>query len=114
MTKFKMEELRNIQAESCKIFGNPKRLLILETIWDRKVSYTELLEKTGLDKVTLTQQTALMRRKGILKAQRTQDGLVFSISNPKILKAFALMREAVIDRIRDDSELLSDFSKSAR
>ena len=107
MANLKMEELRDIQAETCKTFGNPKRLLILESIWDKKVPYKELLKITGLDKVTLTQQTAFMRRKGILKAERTPEGLVFSVSNPKIIQAFAIMREVVVDKIRKDSELLS-------
>jgi ArsR family transcriptional regulator len=107
MTEVKLEELRNIQAETCKTFGNPKRLLILESIWDKKVPYKKLLEMTGLDKVTLTQQTAFMRRKGILKGERTSEGLVFSVSNPKILSAFAIMREVVVDKIKKDSELLS-------
>lgn len=107
MPEFKLEELRKIQAETCKTFGNPKRLLILESIWDKKVPYKELLKITDLDKVTLTQQTAFMRRKGILKGERTADGLVFSIANPKTLKAFILMREVVIDKIKKDSELLS-------
>ena len=107
MSEFKLDELRKIQAETCKTFGNPKRLLLLESIWDKKVPYKELLVKTGLDKVTLTQQTAFMRRKGILSGERTAEGLVFSVSNPKILKAFDLMREVVVDKIKKDSELLS-------
>jgi hypothetical protein len=111
MPEFKLEELRKIQAESCKTFGNPKRLLIVETIWDREVSYRQLMDETALDKVTLTQQTSFMRRKGILKARRTEDGLVFTIANPKILKAFSLMRETVIDRIKEESELLSVVDK---
>jgi len=48
-----------------------------------------------------------MCRKGIIRSERTSEGLVFSIGNPKILKAFSLMREVVIDKIRKDSELLS-------
>ena len=106
-----LEELRNIQAEACKTFGNPKRLLILESIWDKKITYKKLLEITELDKVTLTQQTAFMRRKGIIKGERTSEGLIFSVSNPKILAAFELMREVVIDKIKKDSELLSVVSK---
>lgn len=108
MTQYKLEELRKIQAETCKTFGNDKRLLILECIWDRQVPYGELLQKTGLDKVTLSQQTTIMRRKGVIRSERTSEGLVFSIVNPKILKAFTLMREVVIDKIRTDSELLED------
>ena len=107
MPEFKLEELRKIQAETCKTFGNPKRLLIVETIWDREVSNRELLEKTGLDKVTLAQQTAFMRRRGVIISRHTPEGLVFSISNPKILKAFGLMRAMVIDKIKKDSELLA-------
>jgi len=107
MPTYKIEELRRIQAETCKTFGNPKRLLVIETLWDQELAYKELMERTGLDKVTLTQQTTLMRRKGIIKAERTKEGLVFSVSNPKILKAFGLMREVVIDKIKQDSELLA-------
>lgn len=108
MTKYRLEELRKIQAETCKTFGNDKRLMILECIWDRKVPYSELLQQTGLDKVTLSQQTTIMRRKGIIQSERAPEGLVFSIVNPKILKAFDLMREVVIDKIRKDSELLKE------
>lgn len=111
MTEYKLEELRRIQAETCKTFGNPKRLLILESIWDKKVTYKNLLEITQLDKVTLTQQTAFMRRKGIIKGERTSEGLVFSISSPKILEAFSIMREVVVDKIQKDSELLSVMPK---
>jgi DNA-binding transcriptional ArsR family regulator len=112
MAEYRLEELRRIQAETCKTFGNSKRLLILESIWDRKLTYMELLEKTKLDKVTLTQQTALMRRRGIIKAERAPEGLVFSVSNLKILKAFSLMREVVIEKLKEDSELLSDLMSS--
>ena len=108
MTEYRLEELRKIQAETCKTFGNDKRLLILECIWDGKVPYGELLTKTGLDKVTLSQQTTIMRRKGIIRSERTSDGLVFSVVNPKILKAFSLMREVVIDKIKRDSQLLEE------
>jgi DNA-binding transcriptional ArsR family regulator len=103
---FRLEELRRIQAETCKIFGNEKRLLILECIWDRQVPFSRLLELTGLDKVTLSQQTAIMRRNGILRSERTSDGLVFGIANPKTLEAFQLMREVVIEKITKDSGLL--------
>ena len=111
MTQYKMDALRRIQAETCKTFGNPKRLLIIEKIWDREISYRDLLDETGLDKVTLTQQTSLMRRKGILNAERTGGTLVFSVANPKVLEAFTLMRQVIIERIENDSDLLSAVSE---
>ena len=106
MTEYRLDELRKIQAETCKTFGNDKRLLILECVWDRKVPYSELLVKTGLDKVTLSQQVALMRRKGIIKSERTQEGLVFSVVNPKILKAFSLIAAGM--QVHADDQELTD------
>ncbi len=103
----KREELLRIQAETCKTFGNPKRLLILEAVWDGEVTYVDLLERTGLDKVTLTQQTSFMRRKGILTSRRRKGSLYFRTANPKILTAFTLMREVIIDRIKKETELIA-------
>ncbi len=111
MPEFKLDELRKIQAETCKTFGNPKRLLIVEILWDQEMSYSELIEKTGFDKVTLTQQTTNMRRKGILVSRRLGGTLMLSVANTKILTAFGLMREVVIDKIKKDSELLSIVSR---
>ena len=48
----------------------------------------ELAEATGLDKVPLAQQTAYMRRKGIISARHTSEGLIFTVANPKILQVF--------------------------
>ncbi|MDF1537207.1 MAG: hypothetical protein P1S46_12075 [bacterium] len=111
MTEFKLDELRKIQAEACKTFGNPKRLLIVETLWDKELSYSTLMQKTGLDKVTLTQQTTYMRRKGILVSRRVGGTLMLAVANTKILTAFGLMREVVIDKIKKDHELLSVVSR---
>ena len=111
MAEYKLHELRKVQAETCKVFGNPTRLLILETIWDRDVSYGELMEATGLDKVTLTQHTTIMRRKGILKARRSGGNLVFSVANRKVLEAFRLMRDVVIEKIKGDNDLLDALTE---
>ena len=107
MSVDEMEHLRRLQAETCKTFGNPTRLLILEKVWDGKVTYRELLEATGLDKVTLSQNTSFMRRKGILKGYREDGNLVFEVANPKVLKAFQLMREVLLDRIREENRLIN-------
>ena len=101
-----LEQLRRLQAETCKTFGNPTRLLILEKIWDNKVTYRDLLERTGLDKVTLSQNTSFMRRKGILRGYREEGNLVFEVANPKVLQAFQLMREVLLDRIREENRLI--------
>jgi DNA-binding transcriptional ArsR family regulator len=101
-----LKGLRTVQADVCKAFGNPKRLLILEAIWDGEATYENLLELTGLDKPTLTQHTAFMRRKGILASSHYDRVLHFSIANPKVLAAFKLMREVIIERIQKEAALI--------
>lgn len=101
----KLRELCRLQAECCKTFGNPLRLLILECIADKERSFQELLDLTGASKATLSQHTGAMRRHGTLVVRRTQRHLVFAIANPKILQAFRLMREALLDRIAKEKKL---------
>ena len=110
----KSHELRRIQAEACKSFHNPKRLLILEILGNQEISYMELLRLTGFEKVTLTQHVSLMRRKGIIRARRAGGNLLFSVSNPKIIQAMNIMRDVVLDRIREESDLLSVVATASK
>lgn len=101
----RLRELCRLQADCCKTFGNPLRLLILECIDDGERSFQELLVLTGASKATLSQHTGAMRRHGTLVERRTQRHLVLAIANPKILTAFRLMREVLLERIEQERKL---------
>ena len=50
-----MESILKLQADICKIFANDKRLEMINLLKDKEMSNSELMQKTGLSKVTMTQ-----------------------------------------------------------
>jgi DNA-binding transcriptional ArsR family regulator len=50
-----MESILKLQADICKIFANDKRLEIINLLKDKEMSNSELMQKTGLSKVSMTQ-----------------------------------------------------------
>ena len=48
-----MESILKLQADICKVFANDKRLGIINLLKDEEMSNSELMQKTGLSKVTM-------------------------------------------------------------
>ena len=94
-----MKELYRIHAELCKVFSNPTRLEILNLLRDKEMSVTELIEKTELSQANISQHLSIMRSKGIVISDRKGKHIYYRLTNPKIIKAFDIIREVVSERL---------------
>ena len=88
-----MEELYKIHARTCKVFSNPTRLEILDLLRDKEMSVTELIEKTKLSQANISQHLSIMKSKGIVISDRKGKNVYYQLTNPKINKAFDIIRE---------------------
>ena len=95
-----MKELYKIHAEMCKVFSNPTRLEILNLLRDKEMSVTELIEKTELSQANISQHLSIMRSKGIVISDRKGKNIYYRLTNPKIIKAFDIIREILSERLR--------------
>ncbi len=93
------KELYLIHAEMCKVFSNPGRLEILNTLRHGERSVTELTKRTKLSQASVSQHLAVMRLKGIVKARRHGNRTYYRLMNPKIIRAFDIIREILRERI---------------
>ena len=94
-----MKELYKIHAELCKVFSNPTRLEILNLLRDKELSVTELIEKTKLSQANISQHLSIMKSKGIVISDRKGKNICYRLTNPKIIKAFDLIREVLHERL---------------
>ena len=97
-----MKELYKIHAELCKVFSNPTRLEILNLLRDKEMSVTELIEKTKLSQANISQHLSIMKSKGIVISDRKGKNIYYRLTNPKIIKAFDIIREVLIERLRNN------------
>ena len=100
-----MNELNNMHAEMCKVFTNPTRIEILNLLRDKEMSVTELIRKTKLSQANISQHLSIMKNKGIVTSRRDGKSVFYRLTNPKIIKAFDIIREAISENIKNRKNL---------
>lgn len=93
------KELYKIHSEVCKVFSNPARLELLDLFRGKRMSVSELTKRTGLSQANVSQHLSIMKSKGIVSYKREGKSIYYAISNPKIVRAFDLMRKALVENL---------------
>ena len=100
------EELYEIHAEMCKVFSNPTRLEILNLLRDNEMSVTELIKKTKLSQANISQHLSIIKSKGIVTSNRKGKNIYYHLTNPKIIKAFDIIREVLAEELKKNGKLV--------
>ena len=95
-----MKELYKLHAEMCKVFSNPTRLEILNLLRDEGMSVTDLIRKTKLSQANISQHLSIMKSKGIVASDRKGKNIYYKLTNPKIIKAFDIIREILTEKLK--------------
>ena len=101
-----MKELYKLHAEMCKVFSNPTRLEILNLLRDKKMSVTELINKTKLSQANISQHLSIIKSKGIVASERNGKNIFYKLTNLKIIKAFDIIREVLSERLEKSRKII--------
>ena len=96
-----MKQIYEAHAEMCKVFSNPIRLEILNILRDKQLSVTEIVSKTKLTQVNVSQHLSIMKAKGIVFSTRKGKNVYYRLANPKIIKAFDIIKDALAERMKN-------------
>ncbi|MGB9628001.1 MAG: ArsR/SmtB family transcription factor [Thermodesulfobacteriota bacterium] len=106
-----MEKIFELHADVCKVFSNAKRLEILNTLRDREMTASELIEKIGLSKANLSQHMSILKSKGVVLTKREGINIYYRISNPKIIQACDLMREVLLEQLQEKGKMVASLRR---
>ena len=95
----------------CKIFSNSTRLEILNLLRDKELSVTELIEKTKLSQANISQHLSIMKAKGIVTSNRKGKNAYYKLTNPKIIKAFDIIRDVLFKQLKKSENLIKKNKK---
>ena len=98
-------------AEVCKIFSHPKRLQIIETLRDKELTVGEVVDQLGIPKANVSQHLAVLRHKRVVMTRREGLSIYYRIANPKIIQAFDLMRQVLIEQLENGERLATRLKK---
>lgn len=88
-------EVFRLQADLCKSLADPKRLMIIHHLREGSKSVGELAEMIGSKQSNTSQHLGVLRRAGVVKAERQGNLVHYSLRIPGIATACDIVREAV-------------------
>jgi ArsR family transcriptional regulator len=106
----KQERLFELHAEVCKTLSNSVRLRIINELQDGEMTVGTLAKKLSIRQAHLSQHLSVLRQRGVVAARKDGLKVYYSIANPKIIKAYQLMREVLMERLQKDQTLLASIS----
>lgn len=101
-----MKQVFSMHAEVCKTLANSKRLEIIYALKEGELSVGELVKKLGIPKANISQHLAILRQRRVLVSRREGVNIYYRISNPKIVKACALMREVLTEQLMEEGRVV--------
>jgi DNA-binding transcriptional ArsR family regulator len=106
--------LLELHAATCSILAHPTRLAMIEALRNGERTVTALVDAVGTSAGNLSQHLAAMRGAGVVQVRREGRFAFYRISDPRILRAFRLMREVLLSRLARDARLADDALQEAR
>jgi DNA-binding transcriptional ArsR family regulator len=103
------EPLYKVKAEFFKTLGHPARIRVLELLVTGDKSVAELLPEVGLEASNLSQQLGVLRRAGVVEAQRDGNTMIYSIASPDIAEMLLVARKVLTGVLSDRVALLEDL-----
>jgi DNA-binding transcriptional ArsR family regulator len=72
------------QAELCQALSDPTRLELLYLLGETRKPVKELMEVTGQRQAKISQHLALLRQRGIVRAERIGTEVHYWLADPRI------------------------------
>ena len=108
------DRIFELHAEVCKTLANPWRLKLIELLRDGERPLKELVEETNIPLANVSQHLNIMKAAGVVEVRREASRSFYRLANPKILKAFDLMREVLRDRLAGTREVAWALSRTGQ
>jgi DNA-binding transcriptional ArsR family regulator len=103
--------LFKLQAAISKTMANPLRLAILYFLKDGEKTVNELARLVGASQSNVSQHLALLRQREIVKTRKIGSSVYYSVSSPKISQACDMVREVLLEQLKEKRELAKNFTE---
>lgn len=99
-----------LQADISKMLAHPLRLAILHLLKGGERTVNDLAETVGVSQSNISQHLALMRQRDIVKTRKEGSNIYYRVSSPKISQACDMMRDVLLERLKQRQDLAKDYS----
>jgi ArsR family transcriptional regulator len=83
------------QAQICRAFANPVRLMILDLVSGGEIPSSDLQETLGITRANLSQHLAVLKTAGIVVLRREGKQVYCSMAMPEVKQACQVVRKVL-------------------
>lgn len=102
------EKIFEIQAGLCRAMGNPLRMEIMHLLRNGPLNVGDIASATHSHQATISRNLTILRNAGVVTTRRNGNNILYQVANPKLMSVCDLMREALMEQIGKQSQLI-DF-----
>ena len=106
-----MDEIDTLQADIMKTLAHPRRLAIIHLLAEGPIEVGRIAASLRISQPNASQHLAVMRAAGVIDAERTGREVRYSLNDPEVVRACALMRGVLERRIARLSGLAAAFDR---
>ncbi len=97
--------LYRMQADLCQTLADPTRLELLSLLGEGPKAVKDLVEQLGQRQAKVSQHLALLRQRGIVRAERLGNQVHYSLADTRILEACHITREILLQQLTQQGTL---------
>ncbi len=101
----------DLQAELCAAMSNSIRLKIVHLLKEEPLRVSGIAEALETNQATVSRHLTVLRNAGILASTRQGTDVIYQVANPKIVSICEMMREVLVTRESQRSELLNQLKE---
>ncbi|MBL7496395.1 winged helix-turn-helix transcriptional regulator [Frankia sp. CNm7] len=101
--------LYQAKAEFFRMLGHPVRIRVLELLQDGPRPVRDLLVATGVEPSSLSQQLAVLRRAGIVRATREGGTVVYELAGSDVAELLRAARRILAELLAGQEDLLAEL-----
>jgi ArsR family transcriptional regulator len=105
-------QLFELQANICKGFSDPKRLLIIHELRTGEKSVGQLGSALEVSQPNISQHLSILREHGLVTTRREGTTVYYSLTSPKIAEACDLVRGVLAEQLQRNQELVNSLRRS--
>jgi DNA-binding transcriptional ArsR family regulator len=114
MTKAGLQRpLSEVKAGLFRALAHPARVRALEVLSEGPRTVGELQQEIGIESSHLSQQLAVLRRAGVVSANREGSSVVYSVRGPEVVELLVAAKRLLIVSLSDVSVLLEGLRTDA-
>ncbi|TKK91422.1 winged helix-turn-helix transcriptional regulator [Herbidospora galbida] len=101
--------LYQAKAELFRLLGHPVRIRVLELLQDGPTPVRDLLAAIEVEPTGLSQHLAVLRRSGLVSAQREGTSMVYALAGGQVAGLLRAARELLTEKLSGQNELLIEL-----